>query len=239
MGLFENNLSPYLTNVEGTTPASPAAGQQRLFVRSSDHLLCMVNSSGVVTVVGSGLANPMTTKGDVILGDTGGTPTRLGAGTAGQVLTSNGAAAFPSYQTLGGTANLASAAYRRSTGDYTIASSTFADVDATNFSFTITTGAHRVVLKFVGTVSNNSTGYTILDFSIDGTRVGGTNNGLIACGPGGGGSDFNASFAYLTDALSAGAHTFNLKWCRLSAGTSTIFGTDPVSRFSVQEVYAA
>lgn len=48
MGLFENNLSPYLTAVEGTTPASPAAGQQRLFVRSSDHVLCMVNSSGTV-----------------------------------------------------------------------------------------------------------------------------------------------------------------------------------------------
>lgn len=48
------------------------------------------------------LTNPMTTKGDVILGDTGGTPTRLAAGTSTFVLTSNGAAAFPSWQAGGG-----------------------------------------------------------------------------------------------------------------------------------------
>jgi hypothetical protein len=52
--LFEDNLSPYLTAVEGTTPSNPAAGQQRLFVRSSDHVLCLVDSSGTVTTVGSG-----------------------------------------------------------------------------------------------------------------------------------------------------------------------------------------
>jgi hypothetical protein len=49
-----------------------------------------------------GMTNPMTTKGDVILGDTGGTPTRLAAGTSTYVLTSNGAGAFPSWQAGGG-----------------------------------------------------------------------------------------------------------------------------------------
>jgi len=52
--LFENNLSPYLTVVEqGSTPANPSAGNQKLFVRTSDHVLCYVNSSGTVTPVGS------------------------------------------------------------------------------------------------------------------------------------------------------------------------------------------
>jgi hypothetical protein len=46
--------------------------------------------------------NPMTTKGDVILGDTAGVATRLAAGTSAYVLTSNGAAAFPSWQAGGG-----------------------------------------------------------------------------------------------------------------------------------------
>jgi hypothetical protein len=45
-----------------------------------------------------GLANPMTTAGDIIVGGASGTPTRLAAGTATHVLTSNGAGVAPSYQ---------------------------------------------------------------------------------------------------------------------------------------------
>ncbi len=58
MTKFEDNLSPYLTEVEqGSTPANPASGNQKLFIRTSDHLLCYVNSSGTVTPVSSGLAD--------------------------------------------------------------------------------------------------------------------------------------------------------------------------------------
>lgn len=38
----------------------------------------------------SGMANPMTTAGDIIVGGSGGTPIRLGLGTVGQALTTNG-----------------------------------------------------------------------------------------------------------------------------------------------------
>lgn len=110
-----DNLFPSVLLVEGTTPASPSASDQRLFVRSSDHVLCLVNSSGVVTPVG-GFANPMTTKGDVILGDTSGVPSRLGAGTSGYVLTSTGAGAFPSWQAGGGAAAFMGASAYSSTG---------------------------------------------------------------------------------------------------------------------------
>jgi len=51
-----------------------------------------------VDLAGVALTNPMTTKGDIILGDTSGVPSRLGAGTSTYVLTSNGAGAFPSWQ---------------------------------------------------------------------------------------------------------------------------------------------
>lgn len=97
-----DNEFPSLLVKEGTAPSSPASGDQRLFVDSSDHLLKLKNSSGTVTAVGSGMTNPMTTKGDIILGDTSGTPSRLAAGTSTYVLTSNGAAAFPSWQAPGG-----------------------------------------------------------------------------------------------------------------------------------------
>jgi hypothetical protein len=49
---------------------------------------------------GTALTNPMTTEGDIILADSGGTPTRLGIGTNGYVLTSNGTTA--SWQAGGG-----------------------------------------------------------------------------------------------------------------------------------------
>jgi hypothetical protein len=52
-----------------------------------------------VDLLGSSLTNPMTTKGDIIQGDTGGAAVRLGAGTAGQALVSGGAAAFSSWGT--------------------------------------------------------------------------------------------------------------------------------------------
>ncbi len=44
--LFENNLSPYLTIVEATEPSAPSAGQQRLYIDSTTHLLKATNSSG-------------------------------------------------------------------------------------------------------------------------------------------------------------------------------------------------
>lgn len=50
-----DNPFPTFLAVEGTTPASPAAGRQKLFIDSADHKLKRVNSSGtVVTVEGTG-----------------------------------------------------------------------------------------------------------------------------------------------------------------------------------------
>ena len=49
-----DNPFPSILFVEGTTPSTPSSGDQRLFVRSSDHVLCYVNSSGTVTPVSSG-----------------------------------------------------------------------------------------------------------------------------------------------------------------------------------------
>lgn len=51
---------------------------------------------------GGGMMNPMTTEGDMIVGDTGGTPVRVGIGTNGQVLTSDGTTASWQNPTGGG-----------------------------------------------------------------------------------------------------------------------------------------
>lgn len=55
--------------------------------------------AGVLSAVGSSMSNPMTAEGDIIVGGASGAAIRLGAGTAGQVLQTNGAYAAPGWVT--------------------------------------------------------------------------------------------------------------------------------------------
>lgn len=99
-----DNPFPSLLFAEHIDPANPGAGTQRLFV-DTDHLLKLRDSAGTVTLIATGSAgmtNPMTTKGDIILGDTSGVPSRLAAGTLGYVLTAAGAGAFPAWAAAAG-----------------------------------------------------------------------------------------------------------------------------------------
>ncbi len=64
MTKFSDNDSPSLLFTEqGSTPTTPAASHQRLFIRTSDHVLCYVNSSGTVTPVGSAASGSITSSG--------------------------------------------------------------------------------------------------------------------------------------------------------------------------------
>jgi hypothetical protein len=89
MPLFENNLSPYLTIVEATEPSAPSAGQQRLYIDSTTHLLKATNSSGTDRTI-EGFSNPMSAVGDIIQGTTAGAAASLAAPAAGKVLTGAG-----------------------------------------------------------------------------------------------------------------------------------------------------
>lgn len=99
MTLFQDNISPYISFVEGSAPSSPAATNFRLYYDSSDHLLKWKNSAGTVTTIATGtpLTNPMTTTGDMIYSSSGSTPARLAAVAAGQVITSAGTSTAPAY----------------------------------------------------------------------------------------------------------------------------------------------
>lgn len=83
MTKFSDNDSPSLLFTEqGSTPTSPAASHERLFVRSSDHVLCTVDSSGTVRpYTPSGLADPMTTRGDMIKRNSSNVTARQAVGT--------------------------------------------------------------------------------------------------------------------------------------------------------------
>jgi len=92
MTKFEDNISPYLSFVEGSAPSSPAATNFRLFYDSADHLLKWKNSAGTVVAIatGSAMTNPMSAVGDMIQGTTAGAPAALAAPLAGKVLTGAG-----------------------------------------------------------------------------------------------------------------------------------------------------
>jgi len=87
-----------LTPVSSALITPAPAGKLRYFSNSlNGEELYKIDDAGVVTPAISALANPMTTTGDIIYGVALGVPTRLGAGSNGQVLTL--AAGIPSWVT--------------------------------------------------------------------------------------------------------------------------------------------
>jgi len=130
---------------------------------------------------------------------------------------------------------LASGKVQRSSGDFTTTSASF--VDATGMAVTLTTGARRCLVTLAGMGTNDaSADYVALDVAIDGARVGATTDGLLAVNPPFAGYRVNIGFSYVTDVLSAGQHTFQLRWRRNSGGTGRLVASDPVLTFAVQEL---
>lgn len=123
-------------------------------------------------------------------------------------------------------------------GDITTSSGTF--VDATGLSLTISTGARRVLLGFAAQVyNNNNAGAVFLTFAVDGTDQGDATLGIVGIGQHATATEgMNGSFTYLTDVLSAGSHTFKVRFHRGSAGTATIAANSPDASFYAVELYA-
>lgn len=172
-------------------------------------------------LLGSSLTNPMTTKGDIILGDTGGTPSRLGAGASGTVLTSAGAGAFPTWSGGTYTAPSAPVTIQRNNGaDYTTASTSYVDMDATNLTATVTfTATHHIRISFGLScyVSVGTAGYV---FAIND----GTSDIQLAAS-----SIGTATFPVwvgnsivLPSTYAAGSHTFKLRFHVAGAATLTV-----------------
>jgi hypothetical protein len=146
------------------------------------------------------------------------------------------------FSASGAAANLAAASYTRTSADYTTTSTTFVDVDGTNLALTITTGARRCLVGLVGTagMSAGTADEPMFDIAVDGTRIGAA-FGLWSVRASGNLDRGNASGTVLTDALSAGSHTFKLQWRVFSTGTAILHGAtaDAACRFWVVEQYAA
>jgi hypothetical protein len=93
-----------LKDVIANIPAAGVAG--RLFFATDTNVAMRDNGSSWDVVTPAPLINVMSAEGDLIVGGAAGALTRLPAGTSGQVLTSGGAGAEPSWQAgAGGMAN--------------------------------------------------------------------------------------------------------------------------------------
>lgn len=231
MTAASDNIFPKLILVEGAAPASPAASDFKLYVDSSDHLLKMKNSAGTVTTFGTGLVDPMTTRGDIIIRDSSNSTARLAIGSAGTVLSSDGTDV--SWQAASGGALAANGTRQTSGADYTTSSTSFGDIDGTNLSVSITTGAHRVKVTFnafmsVGSASN----FCGIDVLVDGTGVG--SNGVWVVRPNNNGFT-SVSLVYMTAALTAASHTIKLQW-KVDGNTATIQRTTAPCVFLVEEL---
>lgn len=172
-----------------------------------------------VSAAGGGIpATLLDAKGDIIAASAADTAARLAAGANDTVLVA------ASGETTGlkwaaPLAGRARAYYRRTSGNYTVNTTSFADIDATNLNWTKTTGARRVRLWIKAGVSATTSGLT-LELLVDGAALGGGDGGVWYSTIAGNDTKFVEVY---TAVLTAASHTF--KWqARMNvAGTGTIY----------------
>lgn len=121
---------------------------------------------------------------------------------------------------------------RDNNGVYSTTSTSFVDVDSTNLKHTIITNGGSVLAWFTGWADLAAAYYGYFNLAVDDTDLAYT-NGLSEIYTRG-----MANFVVLIAGLSAGSHSFALRWRRESAGTLTLSsdsGDHPVI-FGVREV---
>lgn len=218
----------------GTTSSQTISGQSTRILAAQFSGVTLVSDNANWRTTEEVL--PLTSKGDLLVGLAAHDLQRLAVGADGTSLVADSTQA--TGVKWGAPGALASASAKITAGDYTISTGSFAAVDATNLNFTITTGAHRVLITVTATGSNASANaITCLDVAIDGTRVGGT-QGLAFIQAYTATAQGNISFSFMSSSLTAGSHTFELMGLAV-AGTGTLHAstTNPLL-FDVVELLA-
>ncbi len=213
-----DNPFPSILIAEATEPTAPAAGHQRLYVDSTTHVLMITNSSGTQTPVSSsGLSDPMTTRGDLIIRNASNVTARLGRGSANQVLTSDGTDI--AWATGGGTVPK-ELGYAQITTSFTTTSSSATDV--TSLSVTVTIGSLPVIVSFgCSEMRNSVAGSRALADIYDSTAAAEVYSGIIVVGNS---ADAGVPvYAQVRLSPSSGSRTYKVQLkCADATGTSAI-----------------
>lgn len=150
--------------------------------------------------------------------------TRSGSTTGDHLAVWNGSNADSLKDGGAAPAALASGRATRTAGDLTTTSTSM--VDATSLTVTITTGARRCLVSFIGAAKVNATDTAIFDLAIDGTLIGGTYGTSLVQSVSG---TTNVGFTYLTDALTAASHTFKIQWKSVGGQQATLYASTGVT----------
>lgn len=125
--------------------------------------------------------------------------------------------------------------------DYTTASNSFVDVDATNLKLTITTTGGDILIGFFGFFYHTTLNATInLEVTRDGVAIAG-DDGLTGQRFSSANARENIAFNYLLTGVTAGTYEFRLQWkttagnVSLSAGAGSSGGRDVHSQFFIHE----
>lgn len=119
--------------------------------------------------------------------------------------------------------------------NYTISTSTYADVDTADLTLSITTTGGDVIVGFAGTISGNGT--VLLDVAVNGTRIANnTSAGILSLQHGA--ITPAVSFIRLVQGLSAGTHTFALMWKAVS-GAHTMYAGAGTASYDVHPQFWA
>lgn len=134
--------------------------------------------------------------------------------------------------------NPSAARFANELSDYSTTSTSFANVDATNFSHSLTTKGEDVMIGFAGSVTQNNAANAIyLDVLIDSTRIGG-DDGILVVYPNSTTVRADASFVILVKGLAAGAHTIRLQW-KVTGGTATMHAGAGTASYDVHPEFWA
>lgn len=105
--------------------------------------------------------------------------------------------------------------YIRTSGDYTTTSGgAMVDMDTTNMNLTITTTGGDVQITFAGYGSNSNTAIIVIGFRVDDT----TDYEIVTEEISNSNEEANLSSTYILTGLSAGSHSFKMRW-RCNGGT--------------------
>jgi hypothetical protein len=176
-------------------------------------------------------SNPMTTKGDLIVGATSGVADRLPAGTDGYVLTADSTQTDGVAWAAGGGGGSGSllAVTRVATPSYTTTSMTNVDIDATNVKVVFTAPASTnvliVVTSYGGITTNHHVYYQFREASSD---IGDVQ--VVYQNQDG----LQTTSQFYFSGISAGSHTYKLGWA-VDGGTANIYNNQSI----IISVYAA
>jgi len=191
-----------------------------------DTQLASITTAGKVNV--SALTVSSQAQGDILYASGASTFARLGAGTSGQILKTNGAAANPAWATYSDlflTPKEYTDVADTSTNDNTTTSASYQDTD---LSITFTVGKQGLVIaNFSGMFDPVSSGNAFVALLVDGVvkmEVGGIE--------GSGNSKMPASLGW-SGVLSAASHTIKVQVKSDGSGTSGILGSACTSRLNV------